>query len=76
MTKGRELFDISLKVLQKTEKAVLVTEGLLDKDGKQINHWLPFSQIEPDKEDLETGKVCVITIPQWLIEEKGLTVDD
>lgn len=71
----KELFDVSLKVIQKTAKAVLVTEGLLDDKGKQINHWLPFSQIEPEPEAIEIGKVCEFTIPQWLIEEKGLTVD-
>ena len=63
--------DLSLQVIVLTEKAVLVTEGLVDKDGEEIKVWLPLSQIEGD---LEVGKVCEITIPEWLVIEKGLTV--
>lgn len=67
----KEIFDVSLQVLKLTEKGVLVTEGITDPSGKQINHWLPRSQIEGD---LEEGKVCELQVPRWLVEEKGLTV--
>lgn len=70
---GRKtLHDLSLQVLARSEKAVMVTEGLTTKDGELIKVWLPLSQIEGD---LEEGKVCVITIPEWLVIEKGLTVE-
>ena len=72
----RTLHALSLQVLATTTRAVLVTEGLKDKDGKQINHWLPLSQIQEDESDpIEEGKVCIITIPEWLITERGLTID-
>jgi hypothetical protein len=50
----------------------LVTEGLQTPEGRQINHWLPLSQVEGE---LEEGKVCTIILPEWLIEERGLTLD-
>lgn len=71
---NKELHDLSLQVIVVREKALLVTEGLLDKHGRQINHWLPRSQIQTDGEP-EEGKICTITVPQWLVEERGLTVD-
>lgn len=71
-TKNKEIYDLSLQVLKLTEKGVLVTEGLTDPEtGRQINHWLPRSQIEGD---LEEGKVCELQIPRWLVEEKGFVV--
>ena len=70
---GRKtLHDLSLEVLTKTEKAVMVTEGLTDPNGRQITHWLPLSQIEGD---IEEGKICTLTLPEWLINEKGLTIE-
>lgn len=70
----KELFDCSLKLLHETEKAYLVTEGLLDANEKLKTFWLPKSQVEVDAP--EQGKVCVFTVPQWLIEEKGITIDE
>ena len=69
--KNNETFEISLEVVHKTDKAVLVTEGLTNKHGKRIEVWLPLSQIEGD---IEVGKVCQINIPQWLIEKNDFTV--
>lgn len=68
------LHDLTLRVLVIREKAILVTEGLTDEHGRQINHWLPLSQVEAEG-DLEEGKVATITIPDWLVREKGLTID-
>lgn len=73
---SKELIDISLIVLTETIKAWKVTEGLTDKDGKQIEHWLPKSQVEPEEEIiLPRSKPVVIAVPRWLVEEKGLTCD-
>lgn len=74
---GRKtLHQLSLQVLHLTEKAVLVTEGLTKPDGTQINHWLPLSQLSLEESDpLEEGKTCTITLPEWLINERGLTID-
>ena len=72
MAKSKELYELSLKVLVERPLAIMVTEGLTDGDGKQINHWLPKSQIQGD---WEVGKVCTLTVPAWLVEEKGLTVE-
>lgn len=72
----RSLHELSLQVLATTPYAVLVTEGLTDAQGAQINHWLPLSQIQIEESDpIEEGKVCKITIPQWLVEARGLTID-
>lgn len=69
-----EILDFGLRVIRKTEKAVLVTEGLLDDEHKEIRHWLPFSQIEPEPDEVEEGTVCAFQIPRWLAEEKSLTI--
>lgn len=72
MSKHDTMYELSLMVLKLTEKGCLVTEGLTEPDtGKPINHWLPRSQI---KGDLEEGKMCELQVPEWLVNEKGLTV--
>lgn len=64
-----ELVDVSCIIYTETEKAVQVTEGVVDANGKEIRHWLPKSQIEiePNVGD----NACTITMPRWLYEEKG-----
>ena len=74
MNRKSELIDVSVLLLVEKEKAILVTEELKDKNGKQINHWLPVSQIEWSKLH-DRGVICV-TMPRWLFEEKGFTPDD
>ena len=77
MPKQTELVDISLLILHESDKAYLVSEGLTDKEGKQIKHWLPKSQCQVD-EGLETdsSKPVTVTMPRWLFEEKGFTSDN
>ena len=73
MCSRQELMAVSLRVLIDREKALLCTEGLKDEEGKQIEFWLPKSQIVYDEDSLEIGKVLDIEVPRWLIEEKGVT---
>lgn len=64
MTKSN-IIDLDLHLHHETEKAVLVSE-----DGNKDNAvWLPLSQIEIES---ESGYV-VVTLPEWLSLEKGLT---
>lgn len=77
MNKGwinSELVDVSLQIIQETEKAYLVTEGLR-KEGKLIQHWVPKSAVDGDLEK-RYPSVVVMTMPRWLFEEKGFTPDD
>jgi hypothetical protein len=68
---ANEPIEVTAKVLQETDKALLVTEEVKDEKGRQVNHWLPKSQI--DSQDWEIGKVHTITMPRWLFESKGFT---
>jgi len=72
----KELIEVSLIILHETEKAYQVTEGLTDKEGKEIKHWLPKSQCQVDEgTETSTTKAVIFTIPRWLVEEKGFTSD-
>lgn len=73
---GKEKLTLNLKYIKTSEsgKAILVTEGLRDSEGKEINHWLPVSQVDFDEDELEPGKTFDIEVPRWLIEEKELTI--
>ena len=61
---GDEPFEVTVTLLNETDRAILVTD-----DGKS-KIWLPKSQI--DSHDWERGKVYTITMPMWLVKEKGL----
>lgn len=61
---SKELCDIALEIYVQTEKAVQVSE-----DGGKTKVWLPLSQIE--LEWAKDKKSAVVTLPQWLYEEKG-----
>lgn len=59
--------EYSLEFLHSSENAILVR----DADDNDI--WLPKSQIEiDDLENLERGEFVLISIPDWLAEEKDL----
>lgn len=60
-----DLVDINVKLLHKTESAILIT---LDGETKI---WLPRSLIEFE-EDKEGIGWTLITLPEWLALEKGL----
>lgn len=58
------LIDLSVILVHRTDKAVLVKET---EDSEPI--WLPLSQVEIDGEPGDIGEV---TLPEWLAVEKGL----
>lgn len=57
-----DLIDITVQIHHETERAWLVSDG-----GEKV--WIPKSQAEIAPE----GKVWVLTMPEWLAVEKGLT---
>lgn len=59
-----DLVDISVIVMRRTEKAVLVDHG-----GKKAE-WVPLSQceVEPDG----NGRTHTLTCQEWLAVEKGM----
>jgi hypothetical protein len=60
-----ELFDVSVRIHGKTDKAILVSD-----DGNEDRaKWLPLSQIEINS---ERGGTAEITAPTWLLKDKGL----
>ena len=65
---SKELTDITVELVHETEKAWLVSQGLKDEDGKQINIWIPKSvgELEPE------GNLYILTLPVRYAEDKGL----
>lgn len=57
------LTDITVEQRHETASAILVHDG-------DVQVWLPKSQIEIA--DSGDGRTIVVTLPQWLAEEKGL----
>ena len=57
------VIDLTLEKRHETEKAIQFS------DGDRIV-WLAKSQIEC--EPAGGGKLCIVTLPEWLAEEKGL----
>jgi hypothetical protein len=60
-----DLIDLTVQLLHETDKAVRVTDSTPDKGV-----WLPKTQIEIEPAD--KGGLHVVTLPEWLAEEKGL----
>jgi len=58
-----DLIDITVARRHETTGAIQVHDG-----DKLV--WLPKSQIEV--EETGDGKTVIVTLPQWLAEEKGL----
>ena len=57
-----EYIELDLEIKAETEKAYLMSDG-------DIDAWVPKSMVQ-DMEDLGGGTV-VITIHEWLAEDKG-----
>lgn len=58
------LLDLSVIIVHRTERAVLV------KDAEHAEpKWLPLSQVEVEG---EPGGIGQVTLPEWLAIEKGL----
>lgn len=67
--------ELSLTYLAHTEKAVLVTEGAEDGEGKVASHWIPFSQCnfaDLDETRLRRGDNINLEVSEWLAKERGL----
>jgi hypothetical protein len=65
-----DLHDFELYVRAETEKAILVSDGTRDAEGKEKRFWLPLSQIEREKNHKDGTEI--ITMPEWLAIEKEL----
>jgi hypothetical protein len=61
-----DLVDLSLAIEGETEKAVRV------RNLKDQPVWLPKSQVEVEEEEARSGRFAIVTMPQWLAEEKEL----
>ncbi|WP_212525884.1 hypothetical protein [Actibacterium sp. MT2.3-13A] len=59
-----DVIDIEVHLHHETAKAILVS----DSGDKDSAVWLPLSQIEIEPEN----GFIVVTMPEWLAEEKGL----
>lgn len=59
------LIDLTVQLLHETDRAVRVTNSTPDKGV-----WLPKTQIEIEPAD--KGGLHIVTLPEWLAEEKGL----
>lgn len=59
------VIDITVQKLHETDKAVLVTDSILEKGV-----WLSKSLIEIEAS--ATGGLYEVTLPEWLAQEKGL----
>jgi hypothetical protein len=64
MASKSDLHDFSVVLHAETDAAWKVSDDGVAKNAV----WIPKSQGEIDK----SGKVCVLTIPEWLAIEKGL----
>ena len=61
---GEALTDITVRLLQETERAILVCDG--DDDDKAV--WLTKSKVEFEQK----GGLIEVTLPEWLATERGL----
>jgi hypothetical protein len=62
---GRKLHDLDCVVLDRRERAVKVR---LASNGR--SEWFPLSQVEVSSK--EGGKDHVITVPEWILTQKGI----
>lgn len=64
-----DLVDLLLFEHHRTDAAVLVSDTGEEKDAK----WIPLSQVEIEaKPGKPGGREVIVTMPQWLCEQKGL----
>ena len=65
MSRRKELCDLEVRVLRKSEKALLVQDEATGREA-----WVPLSQCEfqPGEEE----DVGTLTLPEWLAEAKEL----
>ena len=66
MSREKELFDLRYhRIEAETSKAVLVRFK-----PREEPVWMPLSQVELDRDEK------IITVPDWLADEKDLDIDD
>jgi hypothetical protein len=65
---------IACKIVQTTEKAILIHDGSEDKDGYPIGHWIPKTQCDLEELDPDTcvGSMVELEVSEWLAKERGL----
>lgn len=63
----KQLHDFTVTYLSHSPKAIRVQY-----EGEE--YWLPFSEVEmeDDPEEMTRGYDFVITVPDWLVVEKGM----
>lgn len=64
MKRRHDIVEVTVEVRHETQKAVLV------KNLKNLEVWLPKSQIELEYDEVK--KVHIIQLPEWLANEKEL----
>lgn len=62
MSRSNEEVDVCVEILRESDRAILVSDG-------DVEEWLPKSQLEYEG---EVGQTVVVTMPEWLAQEKGL----
>lgn len=69
-----KMIPIKVRILHKTQQAVMIAAGGVDKEGNPIAHWIPRSQCDfHTVEDIyEEGKPLDLNISEWLAKERGL----
>lgn len=67
MKKNHDLVDVDVTVKHETEKAYLV--DFVGSFGSKEAAWVPKSQADVER---KTATRSVMTLPQWLAEEKGM----
>lgn len=74
---AHEKHEVTLVFCRDTEKGVQVHNGIKNAEGKFARQWLPKSQITTEVPylDMETNKAYTFSVPQWLLEDKGLELD-
>lgn len=65
---------ISCKIVQTTERAILIQDGSVDHKGYSIGHWIPRSQCDLSELDPDgaVGTIVDLEVNEWLAKERGL----
>ena len=62
---SREMVEIDVEIVARTERAVLAHTG-----NKEEAAWLPLSQIKLRPSGI--GGIYTLTVPEWVAIDKGL----
>ena len=67
MQKDMEYEEFQVKVIHQTRGAVLVKI-----DGETEERWIPWSQVEDNGEEFETGYSGPMYLSKWICEKSGI----